>query len=147
MRARQQGLLCDSLACLQELTINYQPGVLHRSDLSLYIYGQLGRWGAGLHSTPALPACLPRSEPSGMPAGLPVCINRSRIHVRRRCHHTPAHHTVPGLAAGAGFVIPREQPLLASVDLPGFDAWDVFKQTPPDDSAHDGEACRLLSCR
>ncbi len=28
-----------SVPGLQEITINYQPGVIHRPDLSLYIYG------------------------------------------------------------------------------------------------------------
>lgn len=36
------GCLC-LLVGLQELTINYQPGIIHRPDLSLYIYGQLAR--------------------------------------------------------------------------------------------------------
>ena len=33
----------------------------------------------------------------------------------------------------AGFVIEREQPFLAAVDLPGFDEADPFGQTPETD--------------
>lgn len=42
-------------------------------------------------------------------------------------------------STGAGFVIPRQRPLLASVDLPGFNPWDSFRQTALDDSAYEGE--------
>lgn len=38
----------------------------------------------------------------------------------------------------AGFVTPRERPLLAAVDLPGFDAEDPFAATEADDSAYGG---------
>ena len=37
----------------------------------------------------------------------------------------------------AGFVIPREQPLLCAVDLPGYSASDPFGFTPLEDSDYD----------
>ena len=59
----------------------------------------------------------------------------------RTCHHsavlrctTLAPHGTPS----AGFVVPQEQPLLSAVDLPNFNMSDPFKQTAPDDSAHEG---------
>lgn len=38
-----------------------------------------------------------------------------------------------------GFVIEKERPLLAAIDLPGYSQEDPFQQTPPDDSAYDRE--------
>ena len=41
------------------------------------------------------------------------------------------------LPAPAGFVIPREEPLLCAIDLPGYSASDPFGFTPLDDSDYD----------
>lgn len=37
-----------------------------------------------------------------------------------------------------GFVLPADKPLLASVDVLGFDPRDFFANTPDDDSEYDG---------
>lgn len=125
----------------QEITINYQPGVIHRPDLSLYIYGALRCWlEAGASAVLLL---LPRLRMAGTKAVL----------ARLAClRWTPPFNGPLGshyraLTACTGFVIPRDRPLLAAVDLPGFNPWDAFKPTPLDDSAYDGEGWNTRLCR
>ncbi|KAL4421330.1 hypothetical protein ABPG75_010621 [Micractinium tetrahymenae] len=66
----------------QEITNSYQPGVIHRPDMSLYIYG---------------------------------------------------------------FVIDREEPYLAAVDLPTFNAKDPFEQTPLLDNLYDAPGGKYVT--
>ena len=40
-------------------------------------------------------------------------------------------------------MVPKAPPLMAAVDLPTFDEYKAYAETPPDDSMYDGEGCGL----
>ena len=81
---------------------------------------RLAGWPAGRQSLASCSSLPPKPQPA-----LGVCVRVS----------------------GAGFVEPKEPPLMASVDLPTFDEDKAYAETPPDDSMYDGETGAIGGAR
>lgn len=150
----------------QEITNSYQPGVIHRPDMSLYIYGEPvkatkdfyescqlfymppgGRGRSWLDNGPRR-TTEKNDTPPSKERGSSQRAQRSNLPCPRRaapCCRTDLFRPPVAQLCGrgctplpAGFVIEREEPLLAAVDLPTYNSQDPFEQTPLVDSLYDG---------
>jgi hypothetical protein len=156
-------IYCSTYRCtarctaLQEITNSYQPGVIHRPDMSLYVYGAptggvaaaagalvLARGSCNkcaLHCKSAVQAV--QSAGSAIAACL-LC-QACRSHAAAPTAHCLRPRPPPPLWP-AGFVTPVERPLLSAIDLPNYNPADPFGQTALTDAIYNSE-WRQRCCR